>query len=250
MVSDNILHKDIRVFKTKSDGPVVEVSNTVLSFPSLERKTLPGKAPLANDISIHLHEFLKEQGVDTHFAERFSKQEQAVFETEQIQFEILLRNQVAGDLVDNFGLERGHRFPEPLVEYFVRPDAIDKKPTRVSESHLLAFDIIASEDLEIVNDVALRVNDLLTGVFFGVGVNLVDIRMEFGAYFTSEENDPEIMLVSELSPDTLTLWDIKSGKALDSSLVFNDVENALLGFKEIHRRFELNTAKASLARQA
>lgn len=248
MASSNILHEDIHVFKSKSDGPIVETTNTVLNFPSLERKTVPGKAHLANNISIHLHEFLKQQGVVTHFAERSGKQEQAVFETEQLPFETVLRNQAAGDLVKSFGLERGHRFHEPLVEFFVRPDAIAKQPTRVSESHLLAFDLVAPEDLDIVNEVALRVNDLLTGVFFGIGVNLVDIRMEFGVHFPSEE-DPEIMLVSELNPDTLTLWDIKDGKALDSSLAFTDENNALSGFKEISKRFGLDTAKATLERQ-
>ena len=62
MPSKNILHNDIRIFKSKPDGPVVEVSNTAMTFPALERRTVPSKAPLANNISIHLHEFLKQQG--------------------------------------------------------------------------------------------------------------------------------------------------------------------------------------------
>ena len=97
MPSKNILHNDIRIFKSKPDGPVVEVSNTAMTFPALERRTVPSKAPLANNISIHLHEFLKQQGVETHFAERAGKQEQAVYETEHLPFDLVLRNIAAGD---------------------------------------------------------------------------------------------------------------------------------------------------------
>lgn len=250
MPNDNILHNDIRVFKSKPDGPVVEISNTALTYPALERKTVPGKAPLANNVSIHLHEFLKQQGVESHFAERAGKQEQAVFETEQLPFDLVIRNLAAGDLVSDFGLEKGHRFPEPLVEFFVRPDSLDKKPTRVSEGHLLAFDLIDPEDLDIVNETALRINDLLTGVFFGIGVHLIDIRMEFGAHFLDEDNPPVIMLNSELSPDTMTLWDIKSENPLDSSLAFTGDGDGLGGYKEIVRRFNLDSASATLKRQS
>lgn len=249
MTNDNILHNDIRVFKSKPDGPVVEISNTALTYPALERKTVPGKAPLANNVSIHLHEFLKQQGVESHFAERAGKQEQAVFETEQLPFDLLIRNLAAGDFASDFGLEKGHRFPEPLVEFFVRPDSLGKKPTRVSESHLLAFDLIDPEDLDIVNEASLRINDLLTGVFFGVGVRLVDIRMEFGAHFPNEDNPPVVMLSSELSPDTMTLWDIKTERSLDSNVAFASEGDGLAGYKEIVRRFDLDSASATLKRQ-
>ena len=250
MPNENILHNDIRLFKSKPDGPVVEISNTAMTFPALDMRTVPGKAPLANNISIHLHEFLKQQGVDTHLAERAGKQEQAIFETEHLPFDLMLRNLAAGDLTTNFGLEKGHRFAEPLVEFFVRPDSLDKKPTRVSEPHLLAFELIDPDDLDLVNDVALRVNDLLTGVFFGIGVQLVDIRMEFGAHFSDDSEIPAIMLVSELSPDVMTLWDIKTGKPLDSSLAFSGEGDGLSGYKEITRRFDLDSAAATLKRQS
>lgn len=249
MPTENLLHTDIRVFKSKPDGPIVEITNTVATFPDLERRTVPGKAPIANNISIHLHQFLKDQGVQTHFAERAGKQEQAVFETEQLPFDVVIRNMASGDLVTSFGLEKAQRFPEPLVEFFVRPDALDKKPTRVSEAHLLAFDLIEPEDLDIVNDAALRINDLLTGVFFGIGVHMADLRLEFGAHFFDEDADPDILLVSELSPDTMTLWDIKTGKPLDTSSAFTGEGDGLIGFKEVARRFNLDSAAETLKRQ-
>jgi len=198
---------------------------------------------------MHLHEFINNMGVQTHYVERAGKQELAVFETEQLPFGLVIRNTAAGDLVSDFGLEKGMRFPEHLVEFFVRPDSLDKTPVRVSESHLLAFDIIGPEELDIVNDIALRTNDLLAGAFFGIGVQLVDIRMEFGIHFVDEE-EPVIMLVSEISPDVATLWDIKTGKSLDYTQAFENAGDGLTGYKEIVRRFDLDSAKSVLKRQS
>ncbi|WP_298985329.1 phosphoribosylaminoimidazolesuccinocarboxamide synthase [uncultured Roseibium sp.] len=249
MPNDNTLLEDIRIFKNLAEGPVVEVSDIALTYPALEMKSIPGKAALANTISIHLHEFVRDQGIETHYASRAGKQEQAVYETEQLPFDLVVRNLAASDLVSDFGLEPNYRFPEPLLEFFVRPDRLGKKPTRVSVSHLTAFDLVAPEEINVINDIALRLNDLLTGVFFGIGVQLVDIRMEFGARFDEEDGDPVIMLVSELNPDVMTLQDIRSGKALDSSLAFQGEGTGLEGYKEIARRFKLDSAAAALKRQ-
>lgn len=250
LTDENNLHSDIRAFSKQND--FVEISNVAVFFPSMEKKVVPEKAPLANNISIHLHQFLQQQGVDTHLRMRFERTQQSVVRTEQLKFDIRICNLPPDDLIKEFGIkeeETRERFPEPLVEFFMRPDS-DGKPRRVSDAHLLAFDAIDEEDLETVNETALRINDLLTGVFFGIGVQLIDIRMEFGVTFLDEDDEePVVFLISELSPDTMTLWDIKEEKRLDSSLAFTS-EDGLAGYKEIARRFDLDSARATLARQS
>lgn len=249
MADDQTSSEDIRVFTTRPDGPTVESSDMVVSFPALERRALPGKAPLANTISVHLHQFLRQNGISTHFAARSGPQAQAVFETVQLPFDLMVRNVATGDLVSEFGLQDGHQLIPPLVEFFVRPDSLDKRPTRVSENHLLAFNLIDPEDIGGVVDMALRINDLLTGVFFGIGVRLDDIRMEFGAHFIEESPVPVIMLVSELSPDVMCLQDMRSSDTLDHRLAFEGAGDGLKGYSEIMRRFDLDSASAVLERQ-
>ncbi|MGZ2259413.1 phosphoribosylaminoimidazolesuccinocarboxamide synthase [Roseobacter sp. A03A-229] len=249
MPDDQAMLEDIRLFVTAEDGPMVETSDMALSYPALERRSLPGKAPLATAISVHLHDFLRQNGINTHFAARGGPTAQAVFETVQLPFDLRVRNFACGDLVEDFGLEAGHPFVPPLVEFFVRPDSRDKRPTRVSESHLLAFNLIDPEDVGGVVDMALRINDLLTGVFFGIGVRLDDIRMEFGAHFVDGSPVPVIMLVSELSPDVMCLQDLRTGDLLDHRLAFAGTGDGLRGYSEIMRRFDLDSAEAVLARQ-
>lgn len=249
MAEDQTLPEDIRLFTAQADGPVVETTDTVISYPALERRALPGKAPLATAISVHFHQFLRQNGITTHFADRAGSRAQAVFETVQLPFDLVVRNFAAGDLVSDFGLEQGHPLIPPLVEFFVRPDSLDKRPTRVSENHLLAFNLIDPEDITGVVDTALRINDLLIGAFFGIGVRLDDIRMEFGAHFIAEDTIPVIMLVSELSPDVMSLQDMRSGDPLDHRLAFGGAGDGLRGYSEIMRRFDLDSAAALLERQ-
>ena len=52
---------------------------------------------------------------------------------------------------------------------------------------------------------ALRVNDFLTGLFRGVGITLVDFKIEFGRVW--EGDVMRIILADEISPDTCRLWD-------------------------------------------
>ncbi|WP_366942707.1 phosphoribosylaminoimidazolesuccinocarboxamide synthase [uncultured Roseobacter sp.] len=249
IADDQTLPEDIRIFTTTPDGPTVETSDMVVSYPGLERRALPGKAPLANTISVHLHQFLRQNGISTHFAARSGPQAQAVFETVQLPFDLMVRNLATGDLVSEFGLQQGHQLIPPLVEFFVRPDSLDKRPTRVSENHLLAFNLIDPEDIGGVVDLALRINDLLTGAFFGIGVQLEDIRMEFGAHFIEGSPLPVIMLVSELSPDVICLQDMDSGDILDHRIAFVGSGDGLRGYSEIMRRFHLDSASAVLERQ-
>ena len=52
---------------------------------------------------------------------------------------------------------------------------------------------------------SLRVNDFLSGLFIGVGLRLVDFKLEFGRLYT--EDTLQIVLADEISPDNCRLWD-------------------------------------------
>ena len=57
-----------------------------------------------------------------------------------------------------------------------------------------------------IADMAIRVNDFLCGLFAGIGIRLVDFKLEFGRLW---ENDfARIILADEISPDGCRLWDM------------------------------------------
>lgn len=237
-----------RVFHSTDEGLIIEITDEVQLYRSTNSKTVPGKAALANDISIYLHDFLRSHGIATHLIERAGLVEQSVVETSPILFDVLISNVVTDDLVADFGLETGVRFANSLVELFLRPEHLNGEPVRISESHVLAFGLIDGAGLDLLLRQAMRINDLLCGLFFGIGVELEATRLEFGVNEHSDQGDPVLTLTSELSPDTLHLRDIVKRVTLDSRRAFDNDGSELSGYQEIVRRLDLDSAKALLSR--
>ena len=64
-------------------------------------------------------------------------------------------------------------------------------------------------------------NDFLCGLFAGIGIRLVDFKLEFGRIW---ENDfARIILADEISPDGCRLWDMESGEKLDKDRFRRDL---------------------------
>ena len=57
-----------------------------------------------------------------------------------------------------------------------------------------------------------RINDLLMGMFRGIGIKLVDFKIEYGKAWNKDTKEKEIVLADEISPDTCRLWDSNQKK--------------------------------------
>ena len=104
---------------------------------------------------------------------------------------------------------------------------------RISE-HILAFNWATKEELEIIEEMTFRVNDFMSGMFRGVGIKLVDFKLEFGRLW--EKDKKEIILADEISPDTCRLWDVKSERKLDKDRFRKDLGNIIQAYQEVARR--------------
>ena len=74
----------------------------------------------------------------------------------------------------------------------------------------------------------------MQGMFRGVGIKLVDFKLEFGIGKIDGKN--EILLADEISPDTCRLWDVVSEKKLDKDRFRKDLGNVLEAYQEVARR--------------
>ncbi len=81
---------------------------------------------------------------------------------------------------------------------------------------------------------AIRVNDFLTGLFLGIGIRLVDFKMECGRLFENEMM--RIIVADEISPDSCRLWDIKSNEKLDKDRFRRDLGGLLEAYTEVAKR--------------
>ncbi len=81
---------------------------------------------------------------------------------------------------------------------------------------------------------ALRVNDFLSGLFFGIGIRLVDFKLEFGRLYSGDEM--QIVVADEISPDNCRLWDMATGEKMDKDRFRRDLGGVEEAYQEVARR--------------
>src|SRR5467141_2704141 len=193
---------------------------------------IEGKGVLNNRISEHIFTRLGEIGVPTHFVRRLNMREQLIREVEIIPLEVVVRNVAAGSLAQRLGLEEGKPLPRSIIEFYYKNDALGDP--MVCEEHVTAFGWATPQEIDDVMALAIRVNDFLSGLFLGVGIRLVDFKMETGRLW---ENDlMRIVVADEISPDSCRLWDMKSNDKLDKDRFRRDLGGLLEAYTEVARR--------------
>ena len=180
---------------------------------------ITGKGVLNNRISEYLMLRLAEIGVPTHFIRRVNMREQLIKEVEIIPVEVVVRNVAAGSIAQRFKLEEGTPLPRSIVEYSYKSDELGDP--MVTEEHITAFGWASYQELDEILNLALRINDFLTGIFIGIGLKLIDFKVEFGRLW--EEEDMRIVLADEISPDNCRLWDSRTNEKLDKDRFRRDL---------------------------
>jgi phosphoribosylaminoimidazole-succinocarboxamide synthase len=195
--------------------------------------TVMGKGVLNNRISEFLMTRLQECGVPTHFVRRLNMREQIVRDVEILPVGVVVRNIAAGSFSERFGIEEGTPLPRSIVEYYWKNR--EKGEPLVSEEHITAFGWATPQDIDDILALTLRANDYLSGLFYGAGLRLIDIRFEFGRLF-EESGEMRIVLADELSPDCCRLWDIETNEKMDKDRLRHDIDGAEKAYQEVARR--------------
>ena len=179
-----------------------------------------GKGVLNNAISDYLMQKINEIGIPTHYIKKINMREQLVRKVEIIPVEFVVRNIAAGSLVKRLGLKEGQMFLRPLVEHYYKKDELGDP--LINEDHIINFEWATRDELEEMHEYGLRINDFLRGLFLGIGLKLVDFKIEFGRYF-SEDGNSILLLADEISPDNCRLWDVKTNNKMDKDFFRQDL---------------------------
>ncbi|MEQ8356564.1 MAG: phosphoribosylaminoimidazolesuccinocarboxamide synthase [Kiloniellaceae bacterium] len=221
------------LFEGPEPGTIVQYfKDDATAFNNQKKGTITGKGVLNNRISEYLMTRLESIGVPTHFVRRLNMREQLVREVEIIPLEVVVRNIAAGSMVKRLGLEEGAALPRSIVEFYYKNDELGDP--LVSEEHVTAFGWANTQDLDEMLQYALRVNDFLCGLFLGVGIKLVDFKLEFGRLW--EEEDMRIVLADEISPDSCRLWDVVTNEKMDKDRFRRDLGGVEEAYQEVARR--------------
>lgn len=202
------------------------------AFNAEKKDVIDGKGVLNNRICEHIMNALNGIGVPTHFIRRLNMREQLIRQVEIIPIEVIVRNLAAGTICKRLGIEEGTPLPRPIVEFCYKDDKLGDP--LVAEEHIIAFNWASQQDLDDMIALALRVNDFLSGLFLGVGIKLVDFKIEIGRLF--EGDFQRLVIADEISPDSCRLWDIETGQKLDKDVFRRDLGNLADAYTEVARR--------------
>ena len=202
------------------------------AFNNQKKSNVEGKGVLNNRISEHILNNLNQIGIKTHLIKRLNMREQLVRLVEIIPLEFIVRNIATGSLTKRLGIADGTILSKPLIEYSYKNDELGDP--LIAKEHILEFKWATEKELIMINNYCLRINDFMQGMFRGVGIKLVDFKLEFGRVNINDKI--EILLADEISPDTCRLWDVISEKKLDKDRFRKDLGNIIQAYQEVARR--------------
>ena len=223
------------IYETNEKGLVIQhFKDDATAFNNLKKSSIEGKGVLNNRISEHLLTSLGQCGVKNHLIKRLNMREQLIKQVEIIPVEFIVRNIATGSLTKRLGISEGTTFNKPLLEYCLKNDELEDPI--VSKEHIYTFDWATEKEIKEIDKTTLRINDILQGIFRGVGIKLVDFKIEYGRFWNNKNDQKEIILADEISPDTCRLWDIKTEKKLDKDRFRKDLGDLIPAYTEVAKR--------------
>lgn len=214
-------------------GTIVQYfKDDATAFNAEKKDVIDGKGVLNNILSEYFMTGLNNVGVPTHFLKRLNMREQLVRSCEIIPLEVIVRNFAAGSISKRLGIEEGTQLPRPIVEYCYKDDALGDP--FVAEEHIAAFGWASQQDMDDILSLALRVNDFLSGVMYGVGIKLVDFKIEIGRVYDGDFQ--RLVVADEISPDSCRLWDIETGQKLDKDVFRRELGSLTDAYAEVATR--------------
>lgn len=225
------------IFAGPEPGTLIQYfKDDATAFNAKKHDIIAGKGVLNNRISAHLMTKIEAIGIPTHFIRSINMREQLVKEVEIVPLEVVIRNIAAGSLCKRLGIKEGTILRRPLTEFFYKKDELNDP--MVSEEHIFTFGWADPYELEEITAMAWRINDYLNGLFSGIGLQLVDFKLEFGRIY-GEYGEVYIVLADEISPDNCRLWDQKTGEKLDKDRFRFDLGDLIEGYQYVAHKLGL-----------
>jgi phosphoribosylaminoimidazole-succinocarboxamide synthase len=223
-----------QLFEGPEPGTLIaHFKDDATAFNNQKKGTIRGKGVINNRISEFLMTKLGAMGIPTHFIKTLNMREQLVHAVEIVPLEVIVRNVAAGSFSKRFGLEEGQHLGAPLIEFCLKNDALGDP--FVADEHILAFELADPLELEEIRHLSMRINDYLSGLFMGIGIRLVDFKIEFGRIY-DEEGRSRILLADEISPDSCRLWDVHTDEKMDKDRFRRDMGGIEEAYQEVAKR--------------
>lgn len=207
----------------------IHYKNSTTAFNGEKKEEFDKKGILNNTITSFIFEYLKRNGIETHFIKKVNDTDQICKHVKIIPLEVITRNIVAGSMAKRYGLEEGMKLKKPIFELSYKNDELNDP--LINDDHAIALGIVSEEELSFIKKETEKINELLKKFFLKAGLILVDFKIEFG-----KTSDGKIILSDEISPDTCRLWDVKTRNKLDKDRFRRNLGSVMDAYEEVLRR--------------
>ncbi len=194
-----------------------------------KKGTISDKGIMNNKMTAFFFDLLAKNGIEHHYISMPSDREMLVKKLDIVPLEVIIRNVAAGSLAQRLGLEEGVKMKMPVIEFCYKND--DLGDPMVNRYHILAMDLATAAELDEIEKVSLKINDILVKFLKEKKVDLIDFKLEFG-----RDKNGKIILADEISPDNCRFWDSDTHEKLDKDRFRRDLGNVEDAYKEMLKR--------------
>ena len=189
-----------------------------------EKEARPlNKGAICCQISGLIFKYLEKEGVRTHYIDTIGHT-MLCHKAEVLPIEVVVRNYAAGSFVRQTPFQEGMKFEYPIVEYYLKDD--DKNDPLLNEPRLKLMGLSGYKKDQLAIT-AVKVSNILTRGFEVIGLDLVDFKLEFAF------KDGEVVVVDELSPDSMRLWKKGTQQSMDKDLFRKESGDIMEAYKKI-----------------
>lgn len=234
MIKGNLLYEGKAKSVFETDNPnelLVYFKDDATAGNGAKHGIIQGKGVINNKLSAFFFKLLKDRGVKSHFIEIVGEREMLVKRLDMIKLEIIVRNIVAGSLVNRLGLPEGTPLSVPVIEYDYKSDELGDP--MLNRWHIMALNLATIDEMNQIEHMSLAANTILREVLKAKNVDLIDFKLEFG------RSDGEVLLADEISPDNCRFWDTETHEKLDKDRFRQDLGGVEEAYQEILNRLTM-----------
>ncbi len=201
MSGEKLYEGKAKILYTTDDPDVLltRFKDDATAFNAQKRGTIRGKGEINNAISAHLFKLMAKHGIPTHFVDLPTPTDMLVKAVTIVPLEVVVRNLAAGSLCKQTGLPLGTPIQPPIVEFYLKDDALGDP--LMTDDRIALLQVAAPEQVAQLRTMALQINQILRDFFNQCQITLVDFKLEFGL-----DRQGQMILADEISPDTCRFW--------------------------------------------
>jgi phosphoribosylaminoimidazole-succinocarboxamide synthase len=221
-----------QVFSTDDENLIImHFKDDATAFNGIKKAQILNKGVLNCEITNIIFNYLKENGIPTHFVEKLNDRDQLCKKVNIIPLEVIVRNIIAGSMAKRLDIPEGTKANTTIFEICYKNDKLGDP--LINDDHAVALNVCTRDELNQIRSLTLKINELLQKLFAKMNITLVDFKIEFG-----KDRDGNIVLADEISPDSCRLWDSTTNEKLDKDRFRRDLGKVVEAYEEILSRLK------------